>query len=339
MSFRFHRATRKVGLVLLASVAAALVLEGALRWTVLGDRFYYQAPAYIGEHPNRASASFQADENVGWRMRPGAQFSFETDGRQVPYEADERGFRTGPGRDLEGRTKRIAWVGDSFAWGFGLPWGETAVSHVEAALPSCRVDVLGMPGFGVDQIAQSVRHWALPSDPDLVIALIYSDDLSRCFTAYRDKEGFNKPLFRLEDGRLVRGTEEDQPGAVRRFLERRTRLFGLGWSVVRVLGKRFGVGPWWNLNRALIDQMVDDLRANEKPVLFVHIPKRSWSKVPALGEHLRDRGAPLIDLTELSDEPMDELYFETDDHLGPLGNRFLADQIIAWIRENAPGLI
>jgi len=333
-----RRLGRRALVVLLAFTMAVLGAEALLRWTPLGERIYYRAPIYVGERVTRPSKAFAPDPHTGWRMQPGARFNFLTEGREVEYLAGEDGYRTGPGRAAGEGARSIALIGDSFAWGFGVTWEESCAALLEAQVDDCRVHVLAMPGFGLDQMMESARHRALPLEPDLVVVAIFSDDLSRCFTGYREKEGFNKPLFRLDGAELFRRSAEDRPGRLRLYLERESELFAAFWNVRRVIGKRHGVGGWWALNAAFLDRIVADLDAASIPVLFIHIPKRNGTPIPALNEHMRANGAAFVDLIDRAPKPLDDLYFVKDDHFSPRGHRFLAQVVREWIDTNLPSM-
>ncbi len=333
---------RRIGkrcLKALAATAAGLLLaEAVLQFTPLGDRIYYYAPIYVGEREARPSRAFIADPILGWRMRPNSTVQFPTEGREVEYLANSEGFRTGPDREVSDRPKRIAFLGDSFAWGFGVQWHETSAAHLEHEFEQCAVNLLALPGFGLDQIAEAVRHRAIPQKPALAIIAIFSEDLSRTFTAHREIEGFNKPLYHLAGGELIQSTEQDRPGEMRCFLERHSKLYAAYWATNRVLGKRHGIGSWWDLNLAFIKRIQADLKAAEIPALFVYIPKRTGPPLPALAQHMRDTGAHWIDLSELERAELDSWYFKTDGHFSPAGHRKLSKRITKWIEAHQPQL-
>ena len=338
MVSRSWRWGRRCLLALLSFAAAALAAEGALRWTPLGERAGSEPPIYPGERANRASRAFVADPEVGWRMRPDVSFRWETEGRAVEYRADADGFRTGAQRPGERRAKLVVLLGDSFVWGYGVPWEETCAALLEAGHADWSVRVLAMPGFGLDQMWAALRSWALPLRPDLVVIGIYPDDLDRSFSAWRGREGFTKPFYRLEDGRPVPRTAADRPGPLALFLARHSKLAAAARGAERALGKRTGRGRWWALNAAILDALQADLEAAGTPFLVVHIPPASWRPLPALRAHARARGLPFVDLSERFEEPRSDLYFEHDRHFDADGQRVLAQVVSEWVAQNVPGL-
>jgi len=329
------RLARRLGLALLLLLLALLALEAVARWTPLGRKIYYQPPVHVGERENRESPNFVPDPLTGWRMRPEAEFTWTTEGRDIRYLADEEGFRTGgPGqtRERTAEERLIVLVGDSHTWGWGLHWEETAGARLEAALEGTRVVTRAMPGFGVDQMWMSLRHWALPLEPDLVVVCFGGFNLERCFTAYRVAEGFNKPRFGVREGELVRLTAADRPGSLMRYLENHSRLHALGWQTQRVIGKQHGVGPWWELSEALLDAIRADADAAGVPLLFLYLPLHGGGEVAALEDYMARHEQHL---RWVESEGPERLYFERDGHLDPAGHRAYNEVVLRWLEETA----
>lgn len=317
-------------------VLTVLACEAAL--ALLG--LYPPAPrTYPGEQPDQHRAHFVADAELGWRMRPGSSFEWDVDGFRARYFADGEGFRTGPpGEPAPERPRRIVLVGDSFLWGFGVPYEATCGQLLESSLPSTTVDNRAMVGFGLDQIWRALRHQALPRAPDLVIAGLFIDDFNRSFDAFRPTEGFNKPTFRLAGDTLVRATAGDRPGGTVRFLERRSRLFTALRRADRRLGRTHGAGEWWSRNEAILDAMRRDAREASIPLLFVHIPYHEEIPFPALAAYMEERGARFLDLPPWTAEQQQRLFFPEDVHLNAAGHAHLAKALELWIRDQRPAL-
>lgn len=318
--------------LLVASLALSL-LAAEVALALLG--FEARPRTYPGEHRDRYREHFVADPDVGWRMRPGARFRWTVDGVEVEYEADGEGFRGGPGRRPTADGPRIALVGDSFLWGFGVPWEASCGRRLEERL-GVRVDNLAMPGFGLDQIGLALRHWALPRRPDLIVAGLFLDDFNRSFHAFRFAEGFNKPAFRLAGDRLVPLTAADRPAWPYRALERGSRLFTLVRRADRRAGRELGRGQWWTLNEAILDALRRDAHDAGVPLLFLHIPYREPIPFPTLDAYMRRTGADYLGLPPWSESQRRELFFESDLHLNADGHAFLAEALDAWIREHRP---
>ena len=315
-------------LALLSTVFTLLAAEFLL-WAL--GLFPPMPRIYPGERADQHRDHFQADPHIGWRMRPHARFHWTVDGHEAEYLADAEGFRTGPGAGAQAEPggREVILVGDSFVWGFGVPYEATVSAQLEHLWPGTRVKNLAMPGFGVDQIVLTARHYALPQKPDLLIVGLFLDDFNRSFTAYREAEGYNKPTFRLRNGELEPLRPEHAPGLLPRFLDRHSRLLAVLRRVDRRLGRQWGQGTWFQLNTALIHTLRHDAQQAGVPLLFVLIPPRENIPFPALAPYFERHSEELL----LPDwpHPRDELYFPVDAHLNAAGHEALAQAITAFL--------
>lgn len=311
-----------------AGVGAALLLELTLR---LVGYPIPQPRTYAGEHESRPSEHFVADPDLGWRMRPLTRFTFATDGLVHAYTADERGFRCGTTKATTG-AKRLAVLGDSFAWGAGVEFDATFAARTARELGDWNVSNWGMPGYGVDQVAATLRTRALDEKPDLVLVAIYAWDFQRSLSAYRDVEGMTKPVFRVEDDELVPTTSDDTPSSVLRWLDEHSFAFTAAKLASWRVAMKLPHGEWWTLNRAFIERMIDDCAAAGVKIAFVHVPTISWNAFPALGEACTARGVPWLDpATDVPKRP-DGIYYPLDKHLNAAGHAWFAERIVAWLR-------
>jgi hypothetical protein len=321
---------KRVSLAAAAGTATVLACEVAL--AIAG--FAVTPRTYVGQYPDREHARFVADPDVGWRMRPSHSFVWTVDRSDDRYQSDARGFRTyeepAARPPLEAGAPLIVIAGDSFMWGVGVAYAETAGAQIERARPGYRVDNMAMPGFGLDQIWLSLRHWALPLRPAVVVVGVYSEDLGRSLSAYRFVEGFNKPTFKVVDGTLVPATPADRPVLPIRFIEEHSRLLTL-WRRVEPMSSYFGVGKWWRLNAAILDVIREDCRRAGTRLVFVHIPHKRSGAIRALTRYMQATGAEFIDLANVAIAERRLLYFEGDGHLNEAGHRRLAQLLLEWL--------
>jgi hypothetical protein len=322
---------RRALAVLVTTVAVILALEIGLR--VVG----YPAPqprTFADEHDWRPSKEFVPDPTLGWRMRPGLEWTVETEGLSHRYLADTNGFRHGE-REPQG-TRTLAVLGDSFAWGAGVSFEETFAARTATSL-GWRVANRGLPAFGVDQIAETLRHVVLPERPDFVLIAIYSKDFERSLNAYRESEGWAKPAFRLEAGELVPRNASDVPPAWWRWLDEHSWAFTAAKLASWKLAMRWPHGEWWELNRAFLQRMIDDCRAAGVGLAFVHVPTNSWRAFPAVGELCNTRGVPWLDPAADTPACPDGLYYSKDKHLTDAGHAWFAGRIVEWLKANGLG--
>jgi hypothetical protein len=316
---------RKALLLLAAAGLAVAAGEGGLRALGLArpDPF-----TYVGEHENRPSENFVPDPLTGWRMRPSHSFHWEVEGRPILYRSDAEGFRTASEGAPPSGEKRLVVAGDSFAWGTGVAYEETFAARLARDLGGWSLLNLAMPGYGLDQIWLSVRHVGIPADPGLVVVAIYAEDLERCRRAFRTKEGFNKPVFKLDAGALVSRTSLDRPSSLVRWLENHSRLFTAWRGLVRRAGRYVPFGEWWSLNEAILDAIRADCAAAGVPVLFVHVPPKDWRSFPTLARYMRRAGADYVDPVAIRSDPPDGAYSGVDSHLSAPGHRLFAQWIL-----------
>src|SRR5262245_49713212 len=290
--------------------------------------------AYVGEFQNRQSDHFVADPATGWRMRPNTEFRGRTDGRFSVYRANEEGFRSAWGFSSSERRPKIALVGDSFAFGFGVEIEETFGSLLQSQLGNTvTVWNYAMPGFGLDQMWMSVRHQALPVNPVLVVVAFIDEDLTRTLTAYRTKEGFNKPTFELQNATLRPQTTHDRPNPLIRFFE---KYFSL-WRGLQIgaeeLGYRYRFGDWWLRNEAIFKAIIAECREAGVPVLFVRLPMKQWREFPNVHETMKTERADILDLGNPHARPSYDVHFRTDNHMNEAGHLFVATALRNWIRD------
>lgn len=323
--------------VLLATLAgAAVAAELGLR--LVGFRL--PAPVHAGDLASRPSSNFEPDPVTGWRLVPGHVFPKpDPTGTVIEYRSDADGFRCGATPASVGPAAPLLVVaGDSFAFGWDVPH-EDAFGSLLAARLGWRLCNVSMPGFGLDQIWLSVRERGLPRRPSLVVVALFLEDFERSRTAYRTVEGFTKPRFLLRDGALAPETPADAPGALGRWFEA-LRLVRFLDASLRHAGRFVELGPWWNLNAALLAALRDDCRAANVPLLVLFVPDDHWRSFPALGRHLARAGVDALDPVALHPDPPPHLYFEATgqpEHLATEGHRFLAELLAAWCAEHGIG--
>lgn len=322
----------KEAALLLFSVFVALMLAEVILRVFSPYRPFQEFT--LDEIENRPKPNSITDPVIGWRMRPSHQFSSHDREWSVSYRANRQGFRANTDFDTKERRKKIVLAGDSFTHGFGVDYGETFGALIDAALPGSTVYNLGMPGFGLDQMWLTVRHEALPLRPDLVIVSFIGNDFHRSLRNQR--EGRNKPAFQLVDGELIPLTADDRPNAVIQFLEGHSWLWTAGRLGLRRLARYVPIGEWWALNKAILDQIQADCRAQGVPVLFVHIPSKRWEQFPTLRAYMQRTGAYFVDLRDGMASSPRELFFVYDEHMNAKGHAHIAATLLSWIRENKP---
>lgn len=145
--------------------------------------FYYHLDAPEEEHTQGHDAL------LGWRPQ-------YIRGTKIPYLMPENINQ----RTLASTKKKIAVVGDSFIFGWGVNEDETLSHYLQEKLGN-EYEVLnfGVNAWGLDQMAIATAEVIPTHKPDLVVIAYIADDLVRSCYGFR----FNgaKPLFkRTENG-------------------------------------------------------------------------------------------------------------------------------------------
>ena len=191
---RIARPARAVVFVLAVLAVAAFAGEGCVRaclrlgWLEQAARFRIEG----------TDVPLVYDATLGWRNAPGRWRQVMSDGREIPVRIDARGFRdreaSAPG---PADAFRVLALGDSFTWGWGVRAREAFPEVLETVLReggrSAEVLNAGTPGWGTDQELLLLRRLGGSLDPDLVVLLLFVNDLSDNMNtvAY----GTPKPVF------------------------------------------------------------------------------------------------------------------------------------------------
>jgi hypothetical protein len=288
-------------------------------------------PYYVGEFENKASENFVVDEFTGWRMRPQHAFTWTIgDARQAnEYAANSRGFRSDKEFSEQGP---VVLVGDSFTFGTGVAFENTFGAVLEKRLGDRPVYNFAMPGFGIDQMWQAVRHQVAEFHPTLIVVAFIDEDFDRSLTAFRPVEGFNKPSFVIDGGELRPRTPEDQPPALVTYLRRNLALGSIASQNMQQLGRQLPLGSWWTLNARLLEQIAADAEAMDVPVLFVRLPAPGQREFATLSAFMREINAHYLDLEAgTKDNAESEIFISGDGHINAAGHQLVAAAIADWI--------
>lgn len=349
-------------------MSAAVVLAGleiALRILAPSEMVY---PPEQG----RGKAS-RFDPLLGWANREGAAAELKTAefdatvtinskglrGREIPYE------RT-PGK------ARIALLGDSFAWGFGVSDDDALAPQLERALgDGVEVVNMGAIGYGTDQEALFYESEGRRYSPDLVLLVFCLNDVENN-ASDRDRR-YGKPRFVLE-GDSLRLTnvpvpaetewgewlEEFRPERAtngRVPLKRRFRAYTFLTERYYKLRERLeivrpglfadGFDPRreeaWRVTFRLIERLRRDVEADGARFAVLLVPRleqlrySSWVRVNVtLSAFCEGAGIEFFDfLHAYRRAPNGEsMFFPVDGHWNAAGHRFAAETLAQHLCES-----
>lgn len=310
------------------ALATLLVLE---IWLRVFDIEVVRVPLFPGDREPAEGA--HTDPYIGWHMVPHEALKSKTDEFDVVYRTNAQGFR---GRDLEfeADNRRMVFVGDSFTFGIGVAVDAAFPSLVEKGVDNARAYNLGIPAFGLDQMMLALEHYGLPLKPHLVVLSFIVDDFERSLTAYRKKGDMwlQKPLFTLDDDRLVLMTTENRPGVFWSFMEQKTRVFRAWRRIERRLNRDLAIGHRWKINRAIFKATRDACNAAGASLLVVYIRERDLTGTYGFfKDAFKELNIAFLDLSQRPAKDEAPLYYRSDPHFNPAGHRFAAQAIIETI--------
>jgi len=159
-------------------------------------------PARFFPDSDSADSLTGYDPDIGWRNVPGVSGTYRGPDEAVwRVKINSRGYRDREHDPVkEAGVRRVAFLGDSFAWGYGLRDEERLSNLTAAAFPGIEVFNLGLVGTSTDQQCLILERAAPAVAPDGVVLLVHDTDIWH--NALSANYGKPKPHFVFEDGRL-----------------------------------------------------------------------------------------------------------------------------------------
>lgn len=279
---------------------------------------------------------------------------------QVIVHTNSAGFRGSRDYSLSKPADviRIAVLGDSFVFGFGVRDEEAFPALLESSGKQREVLNLGVPGYGIDQIYLSYKEIAKQYRPDIVLIGIFPEDFWRATRAFADS-GHAKPYFTAGPfGKLtLRNVPVPPPFTLTRgqfppVIEKNTAQKLLNMSVLyRLARKPFmkllrnmrlidpDTSDEWVLGRAILGQMIEDVRAEGAVPVMVLLPPRDWAestrKTTQERSLVRFAEREKVDLINLrptfndavAKDGLETYYIKNDWHWTPQGHAWAARAI------------
>jgi lysophospholipase L1-like esterase len=170
------KALRSIAINLALLIASPILLFGMIE---AGLAFLYpQLPRYSGLFR-------RADENIGAYMarENAVATEFSPEFGEVEVRTNSAGLRDH--RDYGPKAAdeyRILGLGDSFTWGYGVPYDATFLRRLELRLNGgtdgrIRVVKAGIPGFGTREEYLMLEHYGLAYQPDVVLLAFIGEDM------------------------------------------------------------------------------------------------------------------------------------------------------------------
>jgi len=183
-----------LALALATIVVFLVLLEIGLRW------FYPQPlnPSFIPLTDRGTFAEY--DPVLGWKLKPNVEGDFFSGDFITTVKNNKQGLRMGREIGIEKSKYRIAIIGDSAVWGFGVNDQDRISEQLEKKLEGVEVINFGVSGYGTGQYYLQLNRTVLKFKPDMVISVFYANDLLDLGSSIR--YGYPKPVFELSDDGL-----------------------------------------------------------------------------------------------------------------------------------------
>jgi hypothetical protein len=152
--------------------------------------------SYISDEKN---LTYRYDAELGWFPIPNSHKQF-MGARLITVEHNNDGFR-----DINHGAKskkRIAFLGDSFVWGYDAEQPERFTDKLQRLLPGCEIMNMGVSGYGTDQEFLLIQRWFDRYQPDMVVVIFTETDWFDNNDQYV-YTGYYKPYYQVVDGKLV----------------------------------------------------------------------------------------------------------------------------------------
>ncbi|MDF1800615.1 MAG: GDSL-type esterase/lipase family protein [Planctomycetota bacterium] len=295
---------------------------------------------------------FEATDTAGlqYRLRPG----FEAQVLGVRYRTNSLGMR-GPevAATAPPGTRRVLLVGDSYAYGLGVPESATLSAQLEQLLDEDQRDVevlnLGVPAYQTSQELAWLEARGFGLAPDLVVLLHFGNDAS-------------EPAYLHDDTRRLLYTDElPLPFALKRALWS-SALYVLAAEASADTYARSGAftageGATWPAVSARLEALFAACAEHRLPLVVANLPTIRPGAItadprafaPDLVDAARvtslaaQHAIPVIELGPLLVQraragQLDALLIDRapgpryDDHLTPEGNRLLAEHLATELR-------
>src|SRR3989338_4295399 len=194
----FQKFIKKVRKILPNLILLLFVIVICVIFFEIVLRFFYPQPLNPIFLPTDDRGTFaEYDAILGWRLKSNIEGLFFSNEYNTNIKNNAQGLRMGRNVPLKKSKYRIAFLGDSFIWGFGVNEHERVSEYLEKELENVEVLNFGVSGYGTDQYYLQLNRTVLKFRPDMVIVGFYANDLED--TGNNVRYSYPKPLFKLAD--------------------------------------------------------------------------------------------------------------------------------------------
>ena len=277
---------------------------------------------YLRAHGVGAERIYKYDAELGWFPVPDSDVTF-TGIRTIKVRHNSLGLR-----DIEhdaAPKPTIAFVGDSFVWGYDAEANERFTELLREKMPAHRIVNAGVTAYGTDQEYLLLRRLWRSIKPDVVVLMVCVDNDRKDNTVNTRQDGPYKPYFAVAPGG---GTFRGIPVPRSRHL-----YFADNWLARNSWVMRVAVSAYV-------------LIANPQ----VTVPDPTERLVGMMREYVESQGAKFLVGLQYREPVLEaaltaqkipyvsfegaEHYFGDGDHWTPKGHETVANRLIGFFVEN-----
>lgn len=137
------------------------------------------------------SLLYQYDQKLGWFPIPNSENEFRGS-QKIIVKNNELGFRDGS--YVKKEKPRIAFIGDSFVWGYDVEQNERFTEVLQTKLPNWEILNMGVSGYGTDQSFLLLQRWFDYFKPDIIF-LVFFNGNDEIENSTNNSYGFYKPYY------------------------------------------------------------------------------------------------------------------------------------------------
>lgn len=143
---------------------------------------------------------YKYDNELGWSPIENLSTQFEGS-RLINVSNNQFGFRD-INHGIKNK-KRIAFLDDSFVWGYDVEQDERFTKKLQTLLPNWEIFNMGISGYGTDQELLLLQKWFDHIQPDIVFLCFTPNDWKDNIANSR-YGGYFKPYYEYIDFKLIK---------------------------------------------------------------------------------------------------------------------------------------
>lgn len=288
--------------------------------------------------------SFTVDDPVyGKRIKANARITRSTPEFVMEFQTNAQGFRQQ--RSVEGGSRPVVFLGDSFTMGYGVTEGEQFVALLQSRLGELPMLNAGMGNNGNGRWLKFLLLAAPAYEPRLVVLQVmgndYEDNVREGLFELRGSELLERPIPPPSRSRNLQHLVEAVPGlasshlvgllrqvwAVRAPADAQGDTPGEGAVALQsaVAAEDTSVAAGDALTLALIARAIEICQHNGWPVLGVSV-EVTGTRLVQLEGLFASRGVALLRLPGKQERP--DLYYRVDGHWNAAGHRHVAETLL-----------